>query len=195
MSSQLAEQAGLLWTWWRGDPLPPLQPIPHLEVSSTWDAHVLNSLFHVTADELQDWQRNGHQPYIALIDGAPVAVGISGYRHCIFGEPQVAFTVPEGERYLYYCITLPDWRGRGIYPQLLQHIIRSEQVVERFWIIHQLANVASQRGIAKAGFSIASKVYFLTTRKLVLLADGEAERASTGASLLGLPTLDIDTQR
>jgi hypothetical protein len=94
-------------------------------------------------------------------------------------------------RYLHYFITLSEWRGQGIYPRLLQYILRHESDEnERFWIIHQLSNVASERGIRKAGFCIASKVYFLDTGKLGLVPPPEEiERAYAGATLLGLPLI------
>jgi hypothetical protein len=62
---------------------------------------------------------------------------------------------------------------------------------ERFWIVHQLANVPSARGIARAGFRIASKVYFSGDNRLVLVASAEeSRRALVGAELLGLPLLE-----
>lgn len=58
---------------------------------------------------------------------------------------------------------------------------------ERFWIVHQSSNTASERGIRKAGFRVASKVHFLDSGKLCLVADSiENERAKAGAALLGL---------
>ncbi|GLV55602.1 hypothetical protein KDH_24460 [Dictyobacter sp. S3.2.2.5] len=91
--------------------------------------------------------------------------------------------------FLYYFVTLPAWRGQGIYPRLLQHILRSEgEGNERFWIVHQHENVASQRGIEKAGFQIASKVYFIAADKLALVPPSveTSERARAGSALLGL---------
>jgi hypothetical protein len=42
-----------------------------------------------------------------------------------------------------------------------------------FWIIHHVANIASQRGIARAGFQIACSVYRMATGALTYgAADG-----------------------
>ena len=134
----------------------------------------------------------GHHPYIARIETLPVAVGWSAIGEATFGEGRVTFSIPPQNRYLYYFVTLPAFRGRGIYPHLLQHILRSESKAnERFWIIHQLENTASQRGIQKAGFRIASQVHFLNTKQLGLVSPpGENERARAGAALLGLPLIE-----
>jgi hypothetical protein len=98
--------------------------------------------------------------------------------------------VPEANRYLWGFVTLPSWRGRGIYPRLLQAILLQEAGdAERFWIVHQLANTASARGIAKAGFHLAGKLYFLREGGIGVTPVGAPDRGSAGADLLGLPIL------
>lgn len=52
------------------------------------------------------------------------------------------------------CWTHPDYRGRGIYPAVLSHIIQKELAGggTAYMIIHE-TNEASQHGVAKAGFT------------------------------------------
>jgi hypothetical protein len=99
--------------------------------------------------------------------------------------------VPEHNIYLYHFVTLLPWRGRGFYPRLLQEILlREGNACERFWIIHQMVNRASQRGIAKAGFQIANGVFHARGGRLALVSHADQERAQAGAELLGLPLIE-----
>jgi hypothetical protein len=75
---------------------------------------------------------------------------------------------------------------------LLQEIIlREEHIAERFWIIHQYSNQASRKGIAKAGFHIATHVFHTPTKSKLLASDANLARAQAGAALLGLPLSQI----
>lgn len=58
-------------------------------------------------------------------------------------------------------MTIPSHRGRGIYPRLLDAIIRIESMVaERFWIAYAPENHASGAGVAKAGFQSVAQLSF-----------------------------------
>jgi GNAT superfamily N-acetyltransferase len=189
----LGEQAGLLWTWWRGDLLPTLPPLPTLTVAEMMGStHLMAMLMGISDNDVETLLQEGHRPYVAYLSSIPVAYGWSAINRANFGEGQVHFQIPVNNRYLYDFVTLPTWRGLGIYPRLLQAILRREsREYERFWIIHQLANVASQHGIARAGFRIASHVYFINNDKLALVPpEGEGQRAQAGAALFGLPLLE-----
>lgn len=182
------EQAGLLWAWWKGDPLPELAPLPSLRITATENIHMLATLMGIVDDEVATVIREGHSGYIAYMSNIPAAYGWSATNRANFGEGRVNFRVPANQRYLYNFVTLPKWRGLGIYPRLLQSILATEsRDNERFWIVHQLANTASQRGIARAGFQLASSVYFTENDSLMLVAEPENQRAQAGAELFGLP--------
>jgi GNAT superfamily N-acetyltransferase len=182
------EQAGLLWTWWKGDLLPELAPLPSLTITATENRHMLATLMGVADDEVATVLREGHYGYIAYMSNIPVAYGWSATNRANFGEGRVNFRVPAHQRYLYNFVTLPKWRGLGIYPRLLQSILVTEgRDNERFWIVHQLTNNASQRGIVRAGFQLASSVYYTENDSLMLVAEPENQRARAGAELFGLP--------
>ena len=56
------------------------------------------------------------------------------------------------------CWTHPDYRGKGIYPKMLNVICnRFAKNKENAWIFCEENNHASQRGILKAGFSFVGK--------------------------------------
>ncbi|GCE08056.1 GNAT family N-acetyltransferase [Dictyobacter aurantiacus] len=188
-SFTLGQQAGLLWTWWREDSLPALPLLADLVIEQSVDSAALAGLMATTEEAVMSMLGAGHRAYLAYMGALPVAVGWSAGGRAEFGGGLVKFEVPIGNRYLYYFITLPAWRGQGIYPRLLQHILRCEEENERFWIVHQHENVASQRGIEKAGFQIASKVYFIAADKLALVPPSveASERARAGSALFGLP--------
>lgn len=187
------EEAGLLWTWWQGDALPVLPPLLDFAVEEARDQALLASLMGVAATTVAERLEAGYRAYLARLGTVPAAYGWSACAQASFGEGLVTFQLPPKNRYLYDFVTLPTWRGLGIYPRLLQAILRKESGAdERFWIIHQASNTASERGIDKAGFRVASRVYFLTTGGLGLVAAPDVlERAQAGAAVLGLPLLSV----
>jgi hypothetical protein len=76
--------------------------------------------------------------------GESVAYGWVADAGAAIGELDVAFRLEANDRYLWDFVTLPAWRGRGVYPHLLQAILRAEEG-GRFWIINAPENVASAR--------------------------------------------------
>ena len=63
------------------------------------------------------------------------------------------FRMQSGDALIHYCETRPAWRGRGIYPWLLQEaVLRLKAPGARIWILSEPDNPASRRGILKAGF-------------------------------------------
>ncbi len=184
----VGEPAGLLWTWWQGDPLPILPPLLDFTVEDAKDAELLAKLMETSPTQITAFQQEGQRPYLARLGTTPVAYGWSVAGRAAFGGGRVVFQVPTRNRYLESFATLPAWRGLGIYPRLLQAMLHKESHEnERFWIVHQSSNSASERGISKAGFRVASKIYFLDNGKLGIVADVAAnERAEAGAVLLGL---------
>ena len=191
------EQAGLLWTWWQDDPLPILSPLLDFAVEEASNQPLLASLMGIAPATIAERFQTGHRPYLARLGTIPAAYGWSASGQAAFGGGLVTFQLPAKNRYLYDFVTLPTWRGLGIYPRLLQAILRKESSTnERFWIIHQASNTASERGISKAGFRVASQVHFLSSGGLGLIAlSGEGTRANAGAAVLGLPLIEEVSQQ
>jgi GNAT superfamily N-acetyltransferase len=184
--------AGLLWTWWQGDSLPVLSPIDGLRVTVPAHYEALSSLSGLDTLQVQARIQGVHRPYLAWIDSIPVAYGWSAAGETRFGSPPITFTVPRGSRYLLDFATLPAWRGRGIYPRLLQAILEKERPdIVRFWILHHRDNVASARGIERAGFRVAAEIHFLDRGGLGLVGVGSPDHTEAGADLLSLPIIRI----
>jgi len=129
----------------------------------------------------------GHHAWVARRDGAIVAWGWVATMSADIGELQFRFAIPAGDRYLWNFVTTPSARGLGIYPRLLEAIMREEgRQASRFWIAWAPENHASGAGIAKAGFSPMAELSFDAAGRPAVreIAPGGAEPA---ARLLGLP--------
>src|SRR5690349_1755636 len=180
-----------LATWWAGDQLPALAPLPGFQAAVTTDIDALARLARLDPAEVRARLDGGHQPYVALLGDAPAGYGWVAGTGATIGELGVSFVLPRGDRYLWDFATLPAWRGRGLYPHLLQGIIAAETAeAARLWIIHAPENRASCRGIAKAGFAPIGELSFRADGSAGFLPHGRLTRASVGAALLGVPLLD-----
>lgn len=129
----------------------------------------------------------GHTPWSARIDGEPVGWGWCATREVSIGELDIAVPLPPGNRYLWDFFTVPAWRGRGIYPRLLRTIIEHEPEVARFWVGHDLGNLASARGITKAGFHEVGLLYHRQDGGFELVPSGPLERAVAASDLFAVP--------
>lgn len=183
-----------LATWWSGDPLPTLPPLPALRTAVTTDIALLARLAALDPTEIAARLADGHHPYLAWIDEEPAAYGWVAGAGATIGELGVTFTLPRGDRYLWDFATLPDWRGRGIYPHLLQAIVTAESAAgaARLWIIHAPENPASARGIIKAGFAPVGDLSFRAAGGAGFRPFADPLRAGVGAALLGVPLLGAD---
>jgi GNAT superfamily N-acetyltransferase len=127
------------------------------------------------------------------VSGEPAAYGWSATGPAEIGGLALSFTVPPAERYLWDFVTLPAYRGRGLYPLLLQEILQRQMVeAEWFWIGHEPDNRASRSGILKAGFRLVGQVWRLRGGELAFAraSDDDPELALRAAHALGLRLLD-----
>ena len=150
--SQGASPGVVFYRWGRCDPRPALPRLPRFSAGVTDDERLVAALADLDLAEVLARAQTGHRPYVAWIAGVPVAYGWSATHQATIGEVGLRFEVPVANRYLWDFATLPSWRGRGVYPQLLQAILAHEAGAEQLWIGHVPANLASARGIVKAGF-------------------------------------------
>ena len=96
----------------------------------------------------------GRLCYAAWSGRELASYGWVSYEEEMVGELNLRLSLVPGEAYVWDCATLPAFRGRHLYSALLSHILRDlyVQPVCRVWIGADLDNLASQRGIARAGF-------------------------------------------
>lgn len=73
-------------------------------------------------------------------------------------EAGTSAPVAKGEFWIYHCRTAAWARGRGIYPSTLSRIVRDhfDAGYSTAWIYTTRENVASQRGILRAGFGMVA---------------------------------------
>lgn len=182
-------------TWWRGDPCPALAPLPTLFADPTEDVVLLAQMAHLEQKEVRRRLDQGHRPYIAWLDGQPTAYGWVATQTAEIGELDLIINLSRSQRYLWDFATLPEWRGRGIYPRLLQAILAAESAeAEHFWIIAAPENRASSAGIAKAGFISIAHLSFQRAGQLGLVAIEPGDRVSAASMLLQVPVLQAEPQ-
>lgn len=92
-----------------------------------------------------------------------------------------------GEAYIFECATRPAHRGRGLYSALLRQVLAAlgRAGLRRAWIGADRANVASQRGIERAGFRPVADVWFvrvLSWRWLAIRPDPSAPASLAAAA-------------
>ena len=143
------------------DPRPDLAPLPGLVVRREHDAARMAALQQKPEAEMVRRLEAGHRAYVATLDGVPAAWGWVATREAVIGELATSFAIPAGERYLWNFVTLPSHRGLGIYPRLVDAIVRAEsREAARFWIVAAPENHASGSGIRKAGFAPVAELSF-----------------------------------
>jgi GNAT superfamily N-acetyltransferase len=184
---------GPWYGWWQGDALPELPPLPGFVAGPADDDRALVVLTGCDVAEVVGWRAAGQRSYLARVAGEAVGCGWSTWDKVKIGEIGLAFTLPPGDRYLWGFVTAERWRGQGIYPLLLQAILRHEGAEQcRYRIGHTPDNASSARGILKAGFGRVGDVYRRPDGRFVLDPAGPIERARAGAALLGAEAWEMD---
>ena len=173
----------------RNDPTSPFPPLPGFSVRREMRAEVMAGLQNRSELDMGRRLWDEHRAYVASIDGEDVAFGWVATDMAMIGEIDSAFLIPKGQRYLWNFVTLPGYRGKGIYPRLLDAIVRAESIeAELFWVAYAPENYASGAGIHKAGFTTVAQISFDQHDRpaIRMLVDG----APNPAKMLGLRTLD-----
>jgi len=179
-------------TFWVEDAFTPIPALPGFTAGPTLDWHELAEINHLSHAEVINRRNDGHRPYVARIDGQPVAYGWLATSKISIGELNINVELPPDDRYLWDFATLPNWQGRGLYPRLLQSILEQEaQNAERFWIIHAPENLPSGAGMSKAGFEFVGQLSFTLNGSVGLAPYPDSvERARVGAELLQVPLIE-----
>lgn len=165
----------------RHDFEPSLPAISGFLVRRVRDATLMARLQTRTIEEMEERFDAGHRAYVAYVDDVPAAFGWVATAMATIGELHLAFTVANNERYLWNFVTLREFRGRGIYPRLLEAIVTMEaKDAERFWIAYAPENRASGAGIRNAGFALVADLSFDAHGQPVLkaIAHGGADAAA-----------------
>lgn len=183
------EPFGLFYAWWRGDPLPRIDGPDGLTIAPVAELEAERAGIDVDAREIKTRIEQGNRLYVGCVGGEVVGWGWSASVTASIGELGIHLDLPPGNRYLWDFVTLPDWRGHGIYPRLLQSILIHERDAERFWVGHDYDNAPSGRGILRAGFQPVGAIYE-DDRERYFSSSGHPERALLAAELLGVPVIE-----
>jgi GNAT superfamily N-acetyltransferase len=173
----------------RNDPARTLPALNGLTIRRELNAAVMAELQHRTEIDMGRRMWDGHRAYVASVDGVDAAFGWVATEQAMIGEIESAFYIPKGERYLWNFVTLPSFRGKGLYPRLLEAIVQAESMeAERFWVAYAPENYASGIGIEKAGFTTVAQISFDQHGRpaIRMLMDG----VPNPAKMLGLRTID-----
>jgi RimJ/RimL family protein N-acetyltransferase len=75
-------------------------------------------------------------------------------------DPNRILQLQESDAEVKYCLTLPEFRGQGLYPRTLRKIAGylHQKMLKRVFICVNAENVSSVKGIEKAGFKRLCKV-------------------------------------
>jgi GNAT superfamily N-acetyltransferase len=161
--------------------------LPGLDIRRELDAARLARLQQRQESDILRRFADQHRAYVAWLDDVPVAWGWVATRSATIGELELRLTLDVRERYLWNFSTLPAFRGRGIYPVLLERIVQAESAeAEGFWIAWAPENHASGAGIRKAGFRHVAELSF-DLRGRPAVHGRAADGASAAAALVGVP--------
>jgi len=174
-------------TWWQGDVRPQLPELSGFTAERRTDLQFIADLNKIEPKEVAGRIDGGHRPYIASLNGAPAAYGWVATRGVSLGELDLNFALPAADRYLWDFATLPSFRGKGVYPALLDAIRRHEGPdAERLWIIYAPENLPSGVGIGRAGFQTVADLSYTSEGAVALRPIGTFLRARAAAQLLGV---------
>jgi hypothetical protein len=108
----------------------------------------------LTLTEITKRLESGRQCYAAWVEGQVAAYGWVSFNEEDIGELKLRIKLVPGEAYIWDCATLPAFREKLLYSALLIYILGELRAGHlcRAWIGADYDNVASQKGIARAGF-------------------------------------------
>ncbi|WP_439879615.1 GNAT family N-acetyltransferase [Pontibacter sp. MBLB2868] len=163
----------MLYAFTKNEKLHLLALIAGLEIRESDDPSFMSAMGQITREEASRRFSDDNKAYVAYLHGVPAAFGWVAQGKAHIGELDHSFILPLRHRYLWNFRTLPDFQGRGIYTRLLQHILRVERHrAHTFWILHAPENMASRKGIQKAGFEQMGLVSVAKDKRLIFLPEG-----------------------
>jgi len=77
-----------------------------------------------------------------------------------------------GEAEITYCVTLPEYRGRQLYPFAISRLFQEARArgIREIFMVTRSGNIASQRGILTAGLArVRGRIFFLRIYRACLV--------------------------
>lgn len=132
---------------------------------------ILKEVFPLDLREMQNRLRLGYQCYAGFLDGKVANYGWVQTRGRHFIRDAGRWHgIRDGEFWIFHCRTAGWARGRRIYPLVLIRILedyRREGFVSS-WIYTRETNIASRRGIERAGFVLHDRLVAMRLGPLVI---------------------------
>lgn len=176
-----------LYSFSKNDNLPSLPAVKGLRIEMSADSSLLSALMQLPEQEIIHRLANDHLAFVAFYHDVPAAFGWMATGKAVIGELNHQLILPVGNAYLWNFRTSLAYRGLGIYPALLQYIIREQSArFDRFWIIHAPENRSSLRGIRKAGFNYTGKLSLNEEKQVTLEAGPISHETKTLLKEMGL---------
>ena len=148
-------RAGTIWVLNLDEPVPVVEPM----IAATFRPLTSDLLLEMAPSILGDSEalrrlNAGKHCYTAFVEGQLAAYGWVSFVEEDIGELNLRVKLLPGEVYIWDCGTAPEFRGKHLYSALLSYMIQElcAQGFCRAWIGADLENVASQKGMARAGF-------------------------------------------
>ena len=155
--------------------VPPPEPVEGLRLEQLSDAELVALSNRPEArEQAQRFERLGfNEAFGVWKDGklAHVAWLIPADRDALQEVRNVKLRAGEAE--ITHCLTLPEFRGQGMYPFAIRSLcdVARQRGIHRIYMITSVENLASQRGIEKAGLTRGGEIIRLTDSYLPLLKD------------------------
>ena len=149
--------SGTIWALDLAEPTPEITPLLAATFRRVGPESLLELAEAAGGDAAEEFRKrfeSGRRCYAAWVEGELAAYGWVSFEDELIGELSLRLRLLAGEAYIWDCFTVPAFRQRRLYSALLVYIVadlRAEQV-NRIWIGTNTENLASQRGIARAGF-------------------------------------------
>ncbi len=170
------------------------RPIPEVETGvgaeysfiDSKSGEKVESLASVVGKEIVNARFNqGEVCGVAWFNSAVVSYCWVAFQQAEVGEVNRIIKLRSNELYLYEAFTLPDYRGRGLFPALLTAILSfaRSQGYSRALIFSLSKNRPSLRGIEKAGFSLFQSIHFLKFQDLTLCLSGRTKGKEAGVRM------------
>jgi ribosomal protein S18 acetylase RimI-like enzyme len=137
----------------------PVTIVP-VDAARVADARTMDSDARI--EEFRAFLKRGDRGFYAYRDHQVVnrAWVMVGPGSCDLWHGYGRLVIPAGSAYVHYCETAATARGLGIYPAVLAHVARAlkEESIRTVRISTTENNLASLRGIARAGYRIVRRV-------------------------------------
>ena len=150
-------RSGTIWMHNLDEPAPVITPLVDATFRRAGPESILalaEAMGSEAQGEILERFETGRRCYAAWVDGQLVTYGWVSFEEELIGELGLRVRLLPGEAYIWDCATVPAFRRFRLYSALLGYIL---EVLRsggwcRVWIGADLENVASHRGIDRAGF-------------------------------------------